>query len=159
MLVSLNEASRLTGKSKSVISNALKNGVLSYVSRDVTGYRIDTSELFRVYSRRTPKRTVERRSSERELPVQNPFEKDHENEILRLKLEMLEKENDRLREQNQKDELKANRQIQRLENDIEQLIQDKDQWQRQATHLLPAPPQHLREANFRRTLIDRVSSK
>jgi hypothetical protein len=137
MLVSLSEASRLTGKSKSVISNALKKGVMSYVSKDLTGYKIDTSELFRVFSQRTEEPVLE----PLERTIQNPSKNDHENEILELKVRHLEEK------------------LKMVEKEIEYLRLDKDQWQRQASQLLLSPPQHSREANFRRTLIDRALSK
>ena len=49
--LSLRQAALETGKSKSTISNALKSGKISYISKDHTGYKIDPSELFRVYPR------------------------------------------------------------------------------------------------------------
>jgi hypothetical protein len=49
--LSLRQAALETGKSKSTISNALKTGKISYISKDHTGYKIDPSELFRVYPR------------------------------------------------------------------------------------------------------------
>ena len=102
MLVSLSEASRLTGKSKSVISNALKNGTISYASKDSTGYKIDTSELFRVFERRTPeprsrtaKRTIE---NPQKNPHQNTQNTDHEIEMLKLKLQQAEQQRDLYKE-------------------------------------------------------------
>ena len=102
MLVSLSEASRLTGKSKSVISNALKNGTISYASKDSTGYKIDTSELFRVFERRTQeprsrtaKRTIE---NPQKNPHQNTQNTDHEIEILKLKLQQAEQQRDLYKE-------------------------------------------------------------
>jgi len=137
MLVSLSEASRLTGKSKSVISNALKKGIMSYVSKDLMGYKIDTSELFRVFDKRTDEPVLE----PPERTIQNPSKNDHEKEILELKIKHLEEK------------------LKMVEKENEYLRQDKDQWQRQATQLLLSPPQHSREANFRKTLIDRALSK
>ena len=49
--ISLSRAASLTGKSKSVISQALKSGKISYISKDSSGYKIDPSELFRVFSK------------------------------------------------------------------------------------------------------------
>lgn len=49
--LSLSAAAKEAGKSKSVLSNAIKQGRLS-AGRDETGsYRIDPAELFRVYPR------------------------------------------------------------------------------------------------------------
>ncbi len=47
--LSLSQAAKETGKSKATISKALKNGVLSYVSKTEKGYEIEPSELFRVF--------------------------------------------------------------------------------------------------------------
>lgn len=50
--LSLRQAALETGKSKSTISNALKKGKISYISKGKSGYQIDPSELFRVYPRK-----------------------------------------------------------------------------------------------------------
>ncbi len=50
MYLSLGQAARETGKSKSVISNALKSGRLSGVRNGKGEWEIDPSELFRVFS-------------------------------------------------------------------------------------------------------------
>jgi len=49
--ISLNQAAELTGRAKSTISKALKNGKMSYVAKDPeTGqYMIDPAEAFRVF--------------------------------------------------------------------------------------------------------------
>jgi hypothetical protein len=49
MKYTLGEAAKATGKSKSVIYKALKKGQISYESKDINGYQIDASELFRVF--------------------------------------------------------------------------------------------------------------
>ena len=134
------EASRLTGVSKATICRALKSGKLSYISNDSDGYKIDPAELSRVYNLKhheTPQGVAMKRSA---TPNETP-QNDHEKELLELKIKHLEEK------------------LKMVERENEYLRKDKDQWQRQATHLLPAPPQHSREANFRRTLIDRASSK
>ncbi len=48
-LLTLSQAAKATGKSKSVISKALKTGVISFVEKDDSGYKIDPAELFRVF--------------------------------------------------------------------------------------------------------------
>ncbi len=57
--ISLNEAAKLTGRAKSTISKALKNGKMSYVSKDSkTGaYEIDPAEAKRVFPKK--RETVE----------------------------------------------------------------------------------------------------
>jgi hypothetical protein len=54
-LISLSAAAALTGKSKSVISKALKSGVLSGAKNAKGQYEIDRSELNRVYELATQK--------------------------------------------------------------------------------------------------------
>lgn len=49
MVITLGEASRQTGKSKSAILKALKNGRLSGSKSDTGDWQIDPAELFRVY--------------------------------------------------------------------------------------------------------------
>lgn len=61
MYLSLSQAAAKTGKSKSVLSKLLKNGTISYISKDNNGYRIDPSELERVFPERpeNPKKEQE----------------------------------------------------------------------------------------------------
>lgn len=49
MYLTLSQAAKKTGKSKGTISKYLKNGKLSYISKDDSGYQIDQSELLRVF--------------------------------------------------------------------------------------------------------------
>ena len=49
VFLSLGQAAKHSGKSKSTISKALKSGKLSYISKGKNGYKIDPSELHRVY--------------------------------------------------------------------------------------------------------------
>ncbi len=47
--MTLGEASKAVGKSKTTISKYIKNGKLSVISKDEDSYKIDPSELFRVF--------------------------------------------------------------------------------------------------------------
>lgn len=47
--LSLGQAAKLAGVSKSTISRALKSGHLSYSAKSSAGYEIEPSELFRVF--------------------------------------------------------------------------------------------------------------
>ena len=78
--ISLNEAAALTGRAKSTISKALKNGKMSYVSKDAkTGaYEIDPAEAERVFSKKQ-----ETSKSYHVENTRNPTE----NSILQVKLE------------------------------------------------------------------------
>lgn len=55
--LTLGEASRETGVQKSTLSKALKSGKLSYFEKTSAGYKIEPSELFRIYPRK-PQETV-----------------------------------------------------------------------------------------------------
>ena len=47
--LTLGEASKETGVQKSTLSKALKSGKLSYFEKTSAGYKIEPSELFRIY--------------------------------------------------------------------------------------------------------------
>lgn len=55
--LTLGEAAKETGVQKSTLSKALKSGKLSFIDKTSAGYKIDPSELFRVYPRK-PQDTV-----------------------------------------------------------------------------------------------------
>lgn len=109
--ISLNEAATLTGRAKSTISKALKNGKMSYVSKDPnTGaYEIDPAEAFRVF----PKKQKTAISDQKETP-RNPTE----NSVLQVKLEL------------------ADQRYEEAQKIIEDLRADRDAWKHQATGLL-----------------------
>ncbi len=50
MMLSLSQAAKAAGISKSTLSTALKTGRLSYVAKSSAGYQIDPAELFRVFA-------------------------------------------------------------------------------------------------------------
>lgn len=49
--LTLGQAAKETGKSKATISKALKDGKISYIEKTKAGYKIDPSELFRVFDK------------------------------------------------------------------------------------------------------------
>lgn len=69
MYLSLVQAAKESGKSKSVIHNALKNGRLSGKKNDKGNWQIDPAELFRVFPKGVPKRSEGQKKT-----VQNPTE-------------------------------------------------------------------------------------
>lgn len=121
----LSQAAKQTGKSKSVISKALKDGKLSYASKDSAGYSIDAAELFRVFPHVTeengqePRSETAKRTSENE--GKNPLE-----------TQLLEGENLLLKER-----------MRDKERRIDELQDERDEWRSQAQRLLlthqPAP--------------------
>lgn len=107
----LNAAAKLSGRAKSTLSNAIKDGRLTAIKNDKGGFEIDGSELFRVF----PFPVAD------QSPVPQPNTKiEHENKVLEV-------------------ELKAERQMrERLEAEIEDLKIQRDKWQDQAQTLLIA---------------------
>ena len=66
----LSQAAKEAGVSKATISRALKSGRLSYVEKSKSGYKIDSSELFRVFSRNASTALPTERSA---TPECNPY--------------------------------------------------------------------------------------
>lgn len=134
MTYTLGEAARATGKSKATISKAIKSGRIS-ASKDESGvYRIDPSELHRVY----PPKSQEAPSTSTGLPpiTSLPVNGGNEEsrETLKARLEEIEK---RLAE---KDEVLAD------------LRDERDKWRQQATALL----EDQRPKGFLRRTIKRL---
>ena len=71
MHLSLGQAAKETGKSKSVISNALNSGRLSGKRNDKGGWEIDPSELFRVFTKQNAKEPEKEQNGTPENPIQN----------------------------------------------------------------------------------------
>ena len=107
------EAAKATGKSKATISKAIKNGKISAVKGENGAYKIEPSELFRVYDANS---SPEQKETP-ETPKANT-DKSLDFRLLEAKLEAAE---------------------QRLQDKEEQLLDMRDQrdrWQHQATALL-----------------------
>jgi hypothetical protein len=126
MLIGINEAARLTGKSKSVIWNKTKAGTLSSVSDGDGKKKYQVSELERVFGTlSTPEPRTERTGG-----VSNQTEPTERTEELRLKLAEAQKEVEFLRER-----------VKDKDERIEELRQDRDRWHSefQSMKALPAP--------------------
>ena len=105
----LNAAAKLSGRAKSTISKAIKDGRLSAEKNESGGFEIDGAELSRVF----PFPVGDQPS----IPQSNT-QKEHENRVLEI-------------------ELKAERQMrERLMSEIEDLKIQRDKWQDQAQTLL-----------------------
>ncbi len=91
MRYSLGQASKVTGKAKSTILRAVKNGTISALKGPLGSYEIDPSELHRVYGAKTmqPRNAVE--TNEAQPPFEHP-------ERLKIRLELVEEERRRERE-------------------------------------------------------------
>ena len=107
----LGQAAKATGKSKSTLLSAIKNGRISYISKDNNGYQIDPSELHRVYP-----------------PVSEhpePNEAEQGTTPLALELEKLKTELFYERERVRDTRVR-----------LEQVEKDKEEWRKQATYLI-----------------------
>lgn len=115
--LSLSQAAGVTGKSKSVIFKALKEGKLSHEGKDKRGYKIEPSELFRVFGKNR-----ENCTEIKFLKQQNTPQIDLENTMkireLELRLEMERQEKEIFREQ------------------VRKIEQERDDWKQQAQNLL-----------------------
>lgn len=113
MVYTLGEAAKATGKSKSTISKAIKNGRIS-AKKDETGkFHIDPSELHRVYPP-----TVS--SEQKETPANTPARINIDGTVRELQAR-LEAAYERLSDK---------------ETVVADLREDRDRWRQQATALL-----------------------
>jgi excisionase family DNA binding protein len=110
--LSLSQAAKITGKSKSTINRAIKSGKLSATRHDDGTYSIDAAELHRAFPLGT--------SGGAEWIAAKPG--GTTNETDRLRIESLEAALNREREVNA------------------DLMADRDHWRQQAKALLAAPP-------------------
>jgi excisionase family DNA binding protein len=128
MVYTLGEAAKATGKSKATISKAIKSGRIS-AQKDETGtFRIDPSELHRVY--------IPIASSERQETPVLPLETTRNDGLVRELQARLEAAQERIFD---KDSV------------ISDLRDDRDRWRQQATALL----EDKRPQGFFRTLFKR----
>lgn len=95
MQLTLQQAANATGKAKSTIQRAIKSGKLSALRNEDGSYSIDTSELNRVYAlHETGGATVANKHGATE-------ERNNETELLRTKIELLQMQNEILKETTQ----------------------------------------------------------
>lgn len=95
--LTLGQAAKATGKSKSTIFKALESGKLSSIEKTTAGYKIDPSELFRVFPK-TPEPEKIEQSATPENAKENEYLR-RENEILRQQLEREREQADHWRRQ------------------------------------------------------------
>ena len=116
MNYTLSDAAKATGKSKTTIHRAIKSGTISVTRLDNGAYSIEPAELHRVFPADKGARNVGR-SVQSDMEQSNGYV-----ETLRNRLEMVEKERERERDQ--------------LQEVITDLRQDRDKWRQQASSLL-----------------------
>lgn len=112
--LSLSQAAKATGKSKSTINRAIKSGKISATRHNDGSYSIDRSELSRVFRSGTP--------SSPEWVSPAPLAEPNKTAILEAENAALRAALDREREA------------------LDDLRADRDIWRQQATALLAAPP-------------------
>jgi hypothetical protein len=95
--LTLGQAAKATGKSKSTIFKALESGKLSSVDKTTAGYKIDPSELFRAFPK-TPEPEKNEQSATPENAKENEYLR-RENELLRQQLEREREQADHWRRQ------------------------------------------------------------
>jgi hypothetical protein len=83
--ITLGQAAKETGRSKSTIFKAIKNGTLSYVEKTSSGYKLNPEEVFIVF----PENDLDRSQSERSRTFAVSTEHSQENDYLRRENELL----------------------------------------------------------------------
>lgn len=109
----IGQASAETGKAKSTIKKAIDSGELSVAEKTSRGFKIEASELFRVFPRKTSERSKSNDSEQIETAQERI-----ENSILKAKLEL------------------ADQRYDDAKKTIEELRSDRDAWKHQATALI-----------------------
>lgn len=121
--LTLSQAAKASGRSKSTLSRAIKTGRLSATRLDDGNFSIDASELFRAYPA-TPHLPYDERHAERDA---TPVPSKLQSRISMLEL-LLEKE---------REAAAREREITAREREISaDLKEDRDKWRQQATSLL-----------------------
>lgn len=132
MGLTIGEASTQTGKSKSTLSRAIKQGKISASKNDDGSFSIEPAELFRVY-KRVYDATAETAKNATDGTPRNPTEtpeKDIEIATLRAELHAAREKIDDLKQQ------------------ADEIREDRDQWRQQANRLLAAPPKTEHKKGF-----------
>lgn len=134
--VGAQRAAELTGKSKSTIQRAMKQGKISF-ELDQNGRRtIDVSELERVYGLQSETKTEEKAEKSAEKALKEA-EQMLEVERLKMRVKMLETQLDEAKDQ------------------ILDLKAQRDQWQKQAAQVLITSQHSQEQARELRTELDR----
>jgi hypothetical protein len=118
-ILTLSQAAKECGRSKSVLLQAIKTGRLSANRNELNQWQIDPAELFRVYP-------LERPENGQKEQYRTHFERE-ENALLQAQICHLEK------------------QLATVEAVVDDLKTDRDHWRQQATALLTHKPEPARE--------------
>lgn len=120
--LSLSQASKETGKSKSVIFKAIQNGTLSYVEKTTAGYKLDRDEVFLLFHENAFNAPTRERS--------RTITENDKNDLTGRENDFLKRENDLLRQQ-----------IEQLSSQVNREKENADNWRNQATMLLTHQPE------------------
>ncbi len=120
--LSLSQASKETGKSKSVIFKAIQNGTLSYVEKTTAGYKLDRDEVFLLFHENAFNAPTRERS--------RTITENDKNDLTDRENDFLKRENDLLRQQ-----------IEQLSSQVSREKENADNWRNQATMLLTHQPE------------------
>ena len=135
MYFSLGQAAKETGKSKSVISNALKSGRLSGRHNDKGEWEIDPAELFRVFSPQNGPENGKKNDLERFSTPENALV-----ELLKEQLQNAKERENQAREREQQ-ALEREREGREREARLLALLEAEQQTRRDLEQkLLPPPP-------------------
>lgn len=132
MKLSLSAAARETGKSKSTISRAIKEGRLSATPTDGGAYEIDPAELFRAFPR-TDATPFQNDQSNDTQPHEEPLA------TLRFRLEIAERDAERERAERDREREDRRREQEQAEATIQDLRDRLDRAEGRITALLPSP--------------------
>jgi hypothetical protein len=132
MGLTIGEAATQTGKSKSTLSRAIKQGKMSASRNDDGSFSIEPSELFRVYKRvyDATAETAKNVTNDAGGTSNGTPEKDIEIATLRAELHA------------------AREKIDDLKQMTDEIREDRDNWRKQANLLLAAPPKPKLKKGF-----------
>jgi len=86
--LTLGQAAKETGRSKSTIFKAIKNGTLSYIEKTSAGYKLDRDEVFLLFPANDSSVSIGERSRTINENTENDFLK-RENDLLRQQIDDL----------------------------------------------------------------------
>ena len=132
MGLTIGEAAQQTGKSKSTLSRAIKQGKISAARNDDNSFSIAESELFRVYKRvwNATVETAKKSPNDEDATPNATPEKDIEIATLKAELHA------------------AREKIDDLKQMADEIREDRDSWRQQANRLLAAPAQTEQKKGF-----------
>ena len=145
-MLTLGQAAKETGKSKTAIANAIKEGRLSATRLEGGQYQIDPAELFRVYQ--SIDRQYERKGVQRETPADEAGLQ-RETELLRELVEQIKDERDDLRRRLDDAEAERRKEAEAREQtaaELRRLTLLITHQQNPNTEAVPVPPQPESEA-------------